>query len=133
MSLNILSSTLAISPRLIHQRRRAVPDIERYENLVLGNGTADKHLAWGMSDCEGSPQFTHVAVDDFRIVYDNLNGGNRTTKNRLAPFCMYTDPEVARVGRNESEAKRDWIEYRLAKMSMTEALQTTTVSEPRGS
>jgi pyruvate/2-oxoglutarate dehydrogenase complex dihydrolipoamide dehydrogenase (E3) component len=50
----------------------------------------------------------------------------------LAPFCIYIDPEVARVGRNESEARRDGIEYRLAKMPMTDVLRTTTVSEPRG-
>jgi pyruvate/2-oxoglutarate dehydrogenase complex dihydrolipoamide dehydrogenase (E3) component len=87
---------------------------------------------WAMGDCAGSPQFTHVAVDDFRVVYDNLNGGSRTTKNRLVPFCMYTDPEVARVGRNESEARRDGIEYRLAKAPMTDVLRTVTVSEPRG-
>jgi pyruvate/2-oxoglutarate dehydrogenase complex dihydrolipoamide dehydrogenase (E3) component len=87
---------------------------------------------WAMGDCAGSPQFTHVALDDFRIVYDNLNGGNRTTRNRLAPFCMYTDPEVVRVGRNESEARRDGIEYRLAKMPMAEVLRTTSTSEPRG-
>jgi pyruvate/2-oxoglutarate dehydrogenase complex dihydrolipoamide dehydrogenase (E3) component len=87
---------------------------------------------WAMGDCAGSPQFTHVALDDFRVVYDNLNGGNRTTRNRLAPFCMYTDPEVARVGRNESEARRDGIEYRLAKMQMAEVLRTTSTSESRG-
>jgi pyruvate/2-oxoglutarate dehydrogenase complex dihydrolipoamide dehydrogenase (E3) component len=87
---------------------------------------------WAMGDCAGSPQFTHVARDDFRVVYDNLNGGNRTTRNRLAPFCMYTDPEVVRVGRNESEARRDGIEYRLAKMPMAEVLRTTSTSEPRG-
>lgn len=87
---------------------------------------------WAMGDCAGSPQFTHVAFDDFRIVHDNLNGGNRTTKNRLIPFCMFTDPELARVGRNESEARRAGIEYRLAKMPMAEVLRTRTVSEPRG-
>jgi pyruvate/2-oxoglutarate dehydrogenase complex dihydrolipoamide dehydrogenase (E3) component len=87
---------------------------------------------WAMGDCAGSPMFTHVAFDDFRIVHDNLNGGNRTTKNRLIPFCMFTDPELARVGRNESEARRDGIEYRLAKMPMAEVLRTRTVSEPRG-
>ncbi|MFZ2064185.1 MAG: mercuric reductase [Candidatus Binatus sp.] len=87
---------------------------------------------WAMGDCAGSPMFTHVAFDDFRVVYDNLNGGNRTTKNRLIPFCMFTDPELARVGRNESEARRDGIEYRLAKMPMAEVLRTRTVSEPRG-
>jgi pyruvate/2-oxoglutarate dehydrogenase complex dihydrolipoamide dehydrogenase (E3) component len=92
--------------------------------------TAD-HI-WAMGDCAGSPQFTHVAFDDFRIVYDNLNGGNRTTKNRLVPFCMFTDPELARVGRNESEARRDGIEYRVAKMPTASVLRTRTVSEPRG-
>jgi pyruvate/2-oxoglutarate dehydrogenase complex dihydrolipoamide dehydrogenase (E3) component len=54
---------------------------------------------WAMGDCAGSPQFTHVALDDFRIVRDNLNGGTRTTRNMLVPFCMFTDPELARVGR----------------------------------
>ena len=85
-----------------------------------------------MGDCAGSPHFTHVAFDDFRVVYDNLNGGNRTTKNRLVPFCMFTDPELARVGRNESEARRDGIEYRVAKMPTASVLRTRTVSEPRG-
>jgi pyruvate/2-oxoglutarate dehydrogenase complex dihydrolipoamide dehydrogenase (E3) component len=87
---------------------------------------------WAMGDCAGSPQFTHVAFDDFRIVHDNLNGGNRTTENRLIPFCMFTDPELARVGRNESEARHDGIEYRLVKMPMGDVLRTRTVSEQRG-
>jgi len=65
-------------------------------------------------------------------VHDNLNGGNRTTKNRLVPFCMFTDPELVRVGRNESEARRDGIEYRVAKMRTADVLRTRTVSEPRG-
>ncbi len=87
---------------------------------------------WAMGDCAGSPQFTHVAFDDFRIVHDNLNGGNRTTRNRLIPFCMFTDPELARVGQNESEARRAGIEYRLAKMPMADILRTRTISERRG-
>jgi len=87
---------------------------------------------WAMGDCAGSPHFTHVAVDDFFIVHDNLNGGNRSTRNRLIPFCMFTDPELVRVGLNESEARRGGIAYRLAKMPMAEVLRTRTVSEPRG-
>ena len=87
---------------------------------------------WAMGDCAGSPQFTHVGYDDFSIVHANLNGANRTTRDRLIPFCMFTDPELARVGRNEVEARRDRIEYRLAKMPMAEVLRTKTISEPRG-
>ncbi len=87
---------------------------------------------WAMGDCAGSPQFTHVAYHDFRVVRDNLRGGNRTTRDRLVPFCMFTDPELARVGRNESEAKRDGIEYRVAKLPMANVLRTHTIAEPRG-
>ena len=45
---------------------------------------------------------------------------------------MFTDPELVRVGRNESEARRDEVEYRVAKMPMAAVLRTKTVSEPRG-
>ena len=45
---------------------------------------------------------------------------------------MFTDPELVRVGRNESEARRDGIEYRVAKMRTADVLRTRTVSEPRG-
>jgi pyruvate/2-oxoglutarate dehydrogenase complex dihydrolipoamide dehydrogenase (E3) component len=87
---------------------------------------------WAMGDCAGSPHFTHVAFDDFRIVRDNLSGGHRTTRNRLVPFCIFTDPELARVGLNESEAKSRGLEYRVAKMPMGAVLRTRTLSEPRG-
>jgi pyruvate/2-oxoglutarate dehydrogenase complex dihydrolipoamide dehydrogenase (E3) component len=85
-----------------------------------------------MGDCAGSPHFTHVSYDDFRTVCANLTGGNRTTANRLVPFCMFTDPELARVGLNEVEARRAGIEYRLAKLNVSAVLRTRTVSETRG-
>src|SRR6266478_1721071 len=87
---------------------------------------------WAMGDCAGSPQFTHVGLDDYNIVHANLSGGNRTNRNRLVPFCMFTDPELARVGKNELEARRDGMEYRMAKLPMAEVLRTKTISEPRG-
>ncbi|HEX6449739.1 MAG TPA: FAD-dependent oxidoreductase [Trebonia sp.] len=87
---------------------------------------------WAMGDCAGSPQFTHVAFDDFRVVYENLRGGNRTTSGRLVPACMYTDPELARVGCNESEARRRGVGYRLLTLPMAAVLRTRTISEPRG-
>ena len=97
---------------------------ERLETTATG--------VWAMGDCAGSPQFTHVAFDDFRVVRDNLNGGSRTTRNRLIPYCMFTDPELARVGLNESEAKRRGIAYRLAKIPMAAVLRAVTLGETRG-
>jgi len=87
---------------------------------------------WAMGECAGSPQFTHVAFDDFRVVRDNLTGGNRTTLGRMVPFCLFTDPEFARIGLNETEARRQGIGYRLAKISMAAVLRTRTLSETRG-
>ncbi len=57
---------------------------------------------WAVGDCAGSPHFTHIAFDDFRVVRDNLAGGHRVTTGRLVPFCLFTDPELARVGLDET-------------------------------
>lgn len=87
---------------------------------------------WALGDCAGSPQFTHVSFDDFRVIRDNLNGGHRTTHDRLVPYCMFTDPEVGRVGLNESEARRAGMAYRIAKIPLAAVLRTRTLSETYG-
>ena len=87
---------------------------------------------WALGECAGSPHFTHVSFDDFRVVRDTLAGKKRTTKNRLVPFCMFTDPELARVGLNEKEARSRGLAYRLCKLPMTANLRARTLSETRG-
>jgi pyruvate/2-oxoglutarate dehydrogenase complex dihydrolipoamide dehydrogenase (E3) component len=87
---------------------------------------------WAMGECAGSPQFTHVAFDDFRVVHENLTGGHRTTHGRLVPFCLFTDPELAHVGLSESEAEKQQIRYRLAKIPTDAVLRAHTLSETRG-
>jgi pyruvate/2-oxoglutarate dehydrogenase complex dihydrolipoamide dehydrogenase (E3) component len=85
---------------------------------------------WAVGDCEGGPHFTHIAFDDFRIVRDNLAAGNRVTTGRQVPFCMFTDPEFARVGLSETEAKERGIAYRLARFP--EVLQLCSLSQRAG-
>ncbi len=87
---------------------------------------------WAIGEVAGSPQFTHISVDDFRVVHDNLNGGNRVTTGRQVPFCMFTDPEFARVGLSEAEAKAQGIPYRLFKVPMEAVLRARTLGETRG-
>jgi pyruvate/2-oxoglutarate dehydrogenase complex dihydrolipoamide dehydrogenase (E3) component len=87
---------------------------------------------WAVGDCAGSPYFTHISENDFAIIRDNLLGGHRVTTGRQVPFCMFTDPEFARVGLNETEAKKQGIAYRLAKLPFSAILRTRTLSEPRG-
>jgi len=87
---------------------------------------------WAIGECAGSPQFTHIAFDDFRVIRDNLAGGNHVTTDRQVPFCMFTDPEVARIGLSEREAEAKNISYRLVKIPMASVLRTRTLSETRG-
>jgi pyruvate/2-oxoglutarate dehydrogenase complex dihydrolipoamide dehydrogenase (E3) component len=87
---------------------------------------------WGIGDCAGSPHFTHISADDFRVVSDNINGGKRVTTGRQVPFCMFTDPEFARIGLSESQARARGIPYRLAKLPMDAVFRAMTISETRG-
>src|SRR6202008_1061642 len=87
---------------------------------------------WAIGEVAGSPQFTHISIDDFRVVRDNLAGGNHVTTGRQVPFCLFTDPEFARIGLSEKEAKAQGIAYRLFKIPMEGVLRARTLSETRG-
>jgi pyruvate/2-oxoglutarate dehydrogenase complex dihydrolipoamide dehydrogenase (E3) component len=87
---------------------------------------------WAMGDCAGSPYFTHVSEDDFAIIHENLNGGRRSTRDRLVPSCVFIDPELARVGLNESQARERGLAYRVASVPVTSGWRPWTISEKRG-
>jgi pyruvate/2-oxoglutarate dehydrogenase complex dihydrolipoamide dehydrogenase (E3) component len=92
----------------------------------------DAQGVWAIGEVAGSPQFTHISIDDFRVVHANLTGGNRVTTNRQVPYCLFTDPELARVGLGEMEAKARNIAYRLFKVPMEANLRARALSETRG-
>lgn len=87
---------------------------------------------WAIGECAGSPQFTHVAFDDFRTIRENLAGGSRSTRDRLIPYCLFTDPPLARVGLSQREAQQRGIAVRLANLPMSAVLRTRTTGETAG-
>jgi pyruvate/2-oxoglutarate dehydrogenase complex dihydrolipoamide dehydrogenase (E3) component len=87
---------------------------------------------WAIGECAGSPQFTHVSYDDFRIIRDNLAGAKRSTRNRLVPYCMFTDPPLARIGLTEGEARYQGLTTRVAKLPTSTVLRTQTTDEKQG-
>ena len=92
--------------------------------------TADNVYAVG--DCAGSPHFTHIAFDDYRIVQRTLRGEQRTTVGRQVPYALFTDPELAHIGLREIDARRQGVAYRLAKLPMAAVLRTQTLGETHG-
>ena len=87
---------------------------------------------WAIGEVAGSPQFTHISIDDFRVVHANIDGRNRVTTGRQVPYCLFTDPELAHVGLHETEAQARNIPYRLFKIPMVANLRARTLSETRG-
>jgi pyruvate/2-oxoglutarate dehydrogenase complex dihydrolipoamide dehydrogenase (E3) component len=87
---------------------------------------------WAMGECAGSPQFTHVSHDDFRIIRDNLAGGKRITRDRLVPYCVFTDPPLAHVGLSESEAQHQGVTARVARLPTSAVLRTEATDETQG-
>jgi pyruvate/2-oxoglutarate dehydrogenase complex dihydrolipoamide dehydrogenase (E3) component len=97
---------------------------ERLETTASG--------VWALGECAGSPQFTHASVDDFRIIRDNLAGGERSTRDRLVPYCLFSDPSLAHVGLSEREAQRQGVGVRVAKLPMSAVLRTEATEETQG-
>ena len=97
---------------------------ERLETTVPG--------VWAVGEVAGSPKFTHVSEDDFRVFHDSMTGGKHVTTGRQVPFCMYTDPELARIGLSEKEAKARGLPYRLFKVPMGAVLRARALCETRG-
>jgi pyruvate/2-oxoglutarate dehydrogenase complex dihydrolipoamide dehydrogenase (E3) component len=87
---------------------------------------------WAIGECAGSPQFTHVSEDDFRIIRDNLAGGSRSTRDRLVPYCMFTDPPLAHVGLSETDAQRQGVEVRVATLPISGVPRAQTTGETQG-
>src|SRR6516225_12457 len=87
---------------------------------------------WAIGECAGSPQFTHVSIDDFRIIRDNLAGANRSTRGRLVPYCMFTEPPLAHVGLSEREAQQQNVSVRVARLPMSGVRRTATTDDTQG-
>jgi pyruvate/2-oxoglutarate dehydrogenase complex dihydrolipoamide dehydrogenase (E3) component len=98
----------------------------------------DEHLrttapnTFAVGDITGGPQFTHVSLDDYRIVKANLDGDGRSTGGRLLPYTIYVDPELGRVGLTEHEARRRGYEVRIAKLPAIAVPRARTLGATRG-
>jgi pyruvate/2-oxoglutarate dehydrogenase complex dihydrolipoamide dehydrogenase (E3) component len=88
---------------------------------------------FGLGDIKGGPAFTHISYDDFRIIRTNIiEKGSTSTANRILPYTVFIDPEFARIGISELEAKQQGRAVRVAKMPMSYVARALEVDETRG-
>ncbi|UBF30390.1 mercuric reductase (plasmid) [Kovacikia minuta CCNUW1] len=88
---------------------------------------------WALGDINGGPQYTHIALDDYRIIKANLiDGGNRSRLDRLVPSCLFIDPELAQVGLTETAAQQRGYTIRVAKMDASAIPRARTSGQTDG-
>jgi pyruvate/2-oxoglutarate dehydrogenase complex dihydrolipoamide dehydrogenase (E3) component len=87
---------------------------------------------WAIGEVAGTPMFTHASYDDYRILKSQLSGGSRTAGNRLIPYAMFIEPELGRIGLNETEARERGIVVRVAKLPMAAVPRARTNGATRG-
>jgi len=85
---------------------------------------------WAIGEVAGTPMFTHASFDDYRVLKSQLARGNLTTRDRVIPYAMFIEPELARIGINESDAQRQGIAVRVAKLPMRSRSWVTTNAVP---
>lgn len=106
-------------------KRGFLPTNDRCETNVPG--------IYALGDIKGGPAFTHISYDDFRIIRANLlEGGNGSYSRRLVPYTAFIDPQLARVGLSEQEAREQGWNIQVAKMPMSHVARALEVDETRG-
>ncbi|MES2278135.1 MAG: mercuric reductase [Bacteroidota bacterium] len=88
---------------------------------------------YALGDVKGGPAFTHIAYNDYTIVYRNLIEKTKyTTDDRPVPYCMFTDPQLGRVGIDETEAKKQKLKVKIAKLPMAHVARAIETGDTRG-
>ncbi|MBN3827528.1 FAD-dependent oxidoreductase [Burkholderia sp. Ac-20384] len=87
---------------------------------------------WAIGEVAGTPMFTHASFDDYRVLKANLEGRSASTANRTIPYALFIDPELGRIGLNETEAKVKGLTVRVAKLPMAAVPRARTNGNTRG-
>ena len=88
---------------------------------------------YALGDVNGGPAFTHISYNDFTIVYRNVvKGENLNIKDRPVPYCMFTDPQLGRVGLDETEAQKQGLKVKIAKLPMAHVARAIETGDTRG-
>ena len=92
---------------------------------VRGRVTIDKHWQttvpgiYAIGDVVDGPMLAHKAEDEGMAVAEQLAGRAGHVNYSVIPSVVYTEPEVASVGKTEEELKADGVAYKVGKFPLT--------------
>ncbi|WP_449440175.1 FAD-dependent oxidoreductase [Pedobacter steynii] len=94
----------------------------------------NKPNIWAIGDINGGPQFTYISLDDFRIIRDQLFGGDYTSVSvrKQVAFSVFISPPLAHVGLREKEAIDKGYEIKVAKLPASAIPRARILTETNG-
>ncbi len=88
---------------------------------------------YALGDVKPGPAFTHMAYNDHLIVLKNLTeNADLSVKGRPVPYCMFTDPQLGRIGLSENEAREQGLDILVAKLPMKHVARAVETNETIG-
>jgi pyruvate/2-oxoglutarate dehydrogenase complex dihydrolipoamide dehydrogenase (E3) component len=103
--------------------------------FIAVNGQLETNVPgiYALGDVKGGPQFTHISYNDYLIVYKNLvEKANLSIEGRVLVYCLFTDPELGRVGLSEKQARAKGLNIKVATMPATSIARANENGETRG-
>ena len=86
-----------------------------------------------IGDVKGGPEFTHIAYNDYIVLYNNLlNVKDENISNRMVPYTIFTDPQLGRVGITEEEARKKELNIKVASLPMEHVARAIENGDTRG-
>ncbi len=105
--------------------RGFIPVNEYLETTVPG--------IYALGDVKKGPAFTHISYNDYLVVSENiLNNAQLSINNRPVPYCMFTDPELGRIGITEKEARAKGLAVKVATLPLSKVARAIETGETRG-
>jgi pyruvate/2-oxoglutarate dehydrogenase complex dihydrolipoamide dehydrogenase (E3) component len=97
--------------------------------------TSQPHI-YAAGDIAGPYQFTHTADAQARVVVRNILMPFQMLRQKMdysvVPWCTYTDPEIAHVGLNQTEARQQNRSYDLISVRIDELDRAVVEREELG-
>ena len=123
---NPQTGTLGLDKTGVHYNEKGYIRVNNYlETNVKG--------IYALGDVKGGPAFTHVAYNDYVIILKNLLEQQQLSiKGRIVPYCMFTDPQLGRVGLSEKQAKEQGIPIRIYTLPMTRVARALETGHTQG-
>ncbi len=90
---------------------------------------------YAVGDVLGGPQFTHTSWDDHRLLFDLLMSPHKPRRSRHArtiPYTVFTDPQLAGFGHNETSARAKGVAFEAATMPFGDVARAIEVDETAG-